>query len=449
MLSSSIRVRVQAWHGATLTLVIVVLAVTGYQWIYVNRMRVIDDELQRRMSVLASAIPPGPSTMEPSGDLSAIFDPNVNAGERDTYDIIWTDDGRVLTRSSNAPKDIARPDRSDNAARMRGSHREFVLQMPLGGTILVGRQIDGELAQLRRLALTLVVGSAMLIAFGLAGGWWLATRAIRPIEEISATAARIAAGDLSRRISTGATDNEFDRLASVLNATFARLEAAFSQQARLTSDVSHELRTPIAVIVSEAQTALARERTAQEYRETLEGCLEAAQEMARLTAQMLELARFDAGDARMPRERVDLADAVTSCAERIQPLAAERGVRIRCDAAPAKVQGDPERLGRLVKNLLVNAVEYNVDNGEIRVRTHRENGESVLTVEDTGIGIAPEDLPRVFERFFRADKSRGGPIKHFGLGLAICKAIVEAHGGSIALSSRIGAGTTVIIRLPG
>src|SRR5204863_3265733 len=130
---------------------------------------------------------------------------------------------------------------------------------------------------------------------GLAGGWWIATRAIQPIADISATATKIAAGDLSQRISAADAENELGRLASVLNSTFARLEAAFAQQARFTADASHELRTPVSVILTQTQTALSRPRTEAEYREALEACQRAAQRMRKLTNSLLELARLDAG----------------------------------------------------------------------------------------------------------------------------------------------------------
>ena len=163
-----------------------------------------------------------------------------------------------------------------------------------------------DLAAMRRLALWLTAAGAAVLLLGLAGGWWVATRAIRPIEAISATAVKIAGGDLSQRINAADTDSELGRLAGVLNSTFARLEAAFAQQARFTSDASHELRTPVSVILSQTQTALSRERTSPEYREALEACQRAARRMKTLTESLLELARLDAGQEPMKRERFDL-----------------------------------------------------------------------------------------------------------------------------------------------
>jgi signal transduction histidine kinase len=238
------------------------------------------------------------------------------------------------------------------------------------------------------------------------------------------------------------------RLAGVLNSTFARLEAAFAQQAQFTADASHDLRTPLAVIITEAQTALARERSAAEYRETLEGCLSTAQQMRRLTESLLELARFDAGQESMRREPFDLAQVARDCVELVRPLAARRGIKLDCELAAVQCQGDAERLSQVVTNLLTNAIQFNRDQGTIRVSLNANNSNAQLQVADTGEGIAAEDLPHIFERFYRADKSRSRAEGRNGLGLAICKAIVDAHGGSIGVTSQVGAGSTFTVKLP-
>src|SRR5205807_4673266 len=204
-------------------------------------------------------------------------------------------------------------------------------------------------------------------------GWWLTTIAIRPVEQISAAASRISAGNLSERIAAADSDNELGRLAGVLNSTFARLEAAFAQQKQFTADASHELRTPLAVLISEAQTALARERSAGEYRQTVEACLDIAQEMRRLTESLLELARLDANHTRIKREPLDLADLAHASIESIRPFAQQRNIQIHCDLSPAKVSANADQLALVLTNLITNAIHYNKPNGEIRVSTRTEN----------------------------------------------------------------------------
>jgi heavy metal sensor kinase len=326
--------------------------------------------------------------------------------------------------------------------------REVYRFLPRGHCILVGRSLAPDLAAMRRLALWLGAAGAAVLVLGLAGGWWVATRAIRPIETISATAVKIAGGDLSQRINAADTDNELGRLAGVLNSTFARLESAFTQQARFTSDASHELRTPVAVILSQTQTALSRQRPGPEYREALEACQRAARRMKTLTESLLELARLDAGQETMKQERVDLRRVAGDCVELVRPLAAERGIQIHCDVAAIECLGDAGRIGQVVTNLLTNAIAFNRDQGEVRLAARVEENAVLVKVSDTGQGIPEEDVPHLFERFYRADKSRSRIQGRNGLGLAICKAIVDAHGGSLEVSSQLEVGSTFTLKLP-
>ena len=296
----------------------------------------------------------------------------------------------------------------------------------------------------------------IILFFGLAGGWWIVSRTMRPVSEISAAATKISAGDLSQRITIAETESELGQLAAVLNSTFARLDAAFAQQRQFAADAAHELRMPVSVMLTQAQTALNRERSSAEYRESLEACQRAAQRMRRLIESLLELARLDAGQEVLKRLRFDFSKTISDCTESVKPLAHEREVMIVSALPPVEITGDADRLAQVITNLLTNAIQYNRDSGQVHVKLESQNGLTVLTVHDTGPGIAAEDLPRVFERFYRADKSRtgGSPSPRFGaarntgLGLAIAKAIVEAHGGTIEVTSKEGNGTTFTLRLP-
>jgi heavy metal sensor kinase len=251
---------------------------------------------------------------------------------------------------------------------------------------------------------------------------------------------------LSQRINVAEAESELGQLAAVLNATFARLEAAFAQQQQFTSDAAHELRTPVSVMLTQAQAALNRERTAPEYRETVEACQRAAQRMRKLIESLLALARLDAGQEVLKRLRFDFSKTVSDCAELVKPIAEARGIKISTALEPVEISGDSERLAQVVTNLLTNAIQYNRAEGEVNVTLELQNGFAVLTVADTGAGIPPEDLPRVFERFYRAEKSRTG-AGNSGLGLAISKAIVEAHGGGIEVASELDRGTIFTVRL--
>ena len=327
------------------------------------------------------------------------------------------------------------------------NYRETANMLPSGEMILVGCSIVPELKELRRTALNLTAVGGLILLVGLTGGWWLVSRSLKPIASISNATVKISAGDLSQRIDVAEAESELGQLATVLNSTFARLETAFAQQKQFASDAAHELRTPVTVILTQTQTALNRERDAASYKQAVEACQRAAQRMRKLIESLLALARFDAGQEVLRRTDFDFSETIADCAELVQPLADERAVKISVDIEPVKITGDAERLAQVVTNLLTNAIQYNQPAGEVRVQLASQNGLAVLTVADTGQGIAPADLPLVFGRFYRADQSRTG-AGNAGLGLAITKAIIEAHGGTIEVASQENAGTIFTVRLP-
>ncbi len=391
----------------------------------------------------------GPREIHLTPRAQSLFDESDTNG---FYFAVWSRDAFMFKTSTNAPAGIATPEKtgaeSGTHVRVRDHFREAYHYTEIGESVLVGRDITADIQELHGFAGWLVAAGAGILALGLGGGWRLATRVIRPVEEIGATASRISAGNLSERIDLADTENELGRLAVVLNSTFARLDAAFAQQKQFTADASHELRTPLAVLISEAQSTLARDRSPAEYRETIEACLDAAQQMRRLTESLLELARIDANSAHIRREPVDLSAIAQRCVAKLRPLAELQGVSIQADLQPAALSGNADSLAQVMTNLLSNAIYYNRPGGQIRISTAQDSGAAILTVSDTGKGIEPADLPHIFERFYRADKSRSRADGHCGLGLAITKAIVDAHGGNIAAESKPGAGSEFTIHIP-
>jgi two-component system OmpR family sensor kinase len=484
----SIKWRLQLWYGVILVMVLAGFGFTAYQLEWGRQMRRVDDELHRRIGVLANALhrppprgpdfgdellsrpprgqfpdapPPGLPGNRPPPEFhlppedAHFFDPEDPNGY---YFIINSRDGRELARSLNQPNRTVRvsphsvntppPELPTSAGRSPtlDQCREIGEKLPSGEMIWTGCSIAPEMKESWRTAVKLTGVGGVILVFGLAGGWWFVGRAIRPIADISAAAVKISAGDLSQRINVAETEGELGRLAGVLNSTFARLEAAFAQQQQFTADAAHELRTPVSVMLTQTQTALNRERSAPEYRETLEACQRATQRMRRLIESLLELARLDAGQEQMKRMKFDLSQIVRNCVELIRPLAEERRTKIHCELPPLECVGDSDRIAQVVTNLLTNAIQYNREGGEVQLAAQPQNGMAMLAVSDTGPGISTEDLPHLFERFYRADQSRSSG--NTGLGLAISKAIIEAHGGTIEVASKVGTGTTFTVRLP-
>ncbi len=464
----SIKWRLQLWYGILLLAVLGGFGYTAYQLQSTREFRRIDQQLHDRMATLIGPLrpgrPPGPAGPppfrpfrpedpgEPPPDGPRRRDePQFPSGEwfRPFYYAIWGRDGRLI-RSENLDREVRRPDLEGRAGiRMRKEDRELVLVTPRGDTVLVGRSIAAELADLRRLALLLFGMGGLILAGGIGGGWVVASRAMRPINRISEAAVEIASGDLSRRIEHAESESELGRLVSILNSTFARLEASFAEQARFTTDVSHELRTPVTVIVSQTQTVLARERNAVEYRESLEACQRAAQRMRTLIESLLQLARFDAGQELLNQTDVDLVAIGRECVDLLRPLAAERGIDLTCDLKPVCCRGDSDKISQVITNLLKNAIQYTSEGGRVSLATTSAAGLARIVVADTGCGMSREELPHIFERFYRVDKSRARDRGGSGLGLAISRAIVNAHGGSISVASLEGEGSQFTVELPG
>jgi heavy metal sensor kinase len=447
----SIRWRLQLWYGALLTAVLCGFGFTAFHLESARQFRRMDEGLQVRISALVDALRAAPDRGQERKRVPELrLKPSQAAmfgDEAGHYFVIWMQSEEPILRSANAPADVPKPNGNDAVVRMRGDLREsFLFSAPVD-CVLVGRSISGDYTDLRKLAAKLVGIGALVLAAGLVGGWWLATRAIRPIEDISAAAAKIADGDLSQRISTTETDSELGKLAGVLNSTFARLDAAFAQQARFTADAAHELRTPVAVMLTQTQSALARDRPADEYRETLEACQRATQRMRRLIEALLELARLDAGQETMRHADCDLSKIAADCIGLVRPLATGRNVSITAELSVARCPGDPDRLAQVLTNLLTNAIEHS--RSQITVHSGCEDGSAVVTVTDDGLGIGASDLPHIFERFYRANRSRSEGAQHNGLGLAISKAIVEAHKGTLEVRSIPGEGATFVMRLAG
>lgn len=455
----SLRLRLQLWHGLLLVLVLGAFATLMYRMAWTDELARVDRELESRVGGLFR--PPRPMEGPPPGfprpedGRQRMMEAIGQAGpDGEVYFLLFGPGGDVLARSANAPVAVAAPDVGGPSpgmvtqGRTRAGFREVYRPLPFGEVLLVGRPLEPEIAALRKLGLTLGLAACGLLALGLAGGHWLVSRAIRPIGAIGATAARIAAGDLTQRIPVEQPLSELGQLSAALNRTFAELEAAFQRQARFTADASHELRTPVTIMLSQIQTALARERPAAEYRETLLACQRAAQRMRRLTESLLALTRVESGQESARREPVDLGRVAEETLELMRGRADERGVRLVGDLAKVECTGDADGLAQVMTNLLANAIHFTPAGGEVRLSVARNGAGVRFAVHDTGPGIPPDALPHVFERFYRADPSRQAASGGAGLGLAICEAIVKAHGGTITAASRPGDGALFTVALP-
>ena len=298
---------------------------------------------------------------------------------------------------------------------------------------------------LRTLLWLVPAGIALAAIFG----YIMARLALRPVRKIQEAAHRITIHDLHTRLPLAGSGDEIDQLSHTFNETLDRLQKSVEQMKQFTAAISHELRTPLAALQGEAEVALMHTRTPEHYRAVLSSQLEEFQKLTRMVNNMLLLARAEAGDVRPHTQSVDLASIARAIIEMFQPIAADRGIQLALDASSAVVvQGDPLWLERMLMNLVENALKYTPTHGRVHVELSHGGESATVNVTDTGIGISDDNLPHIFERFYRADASRSRDIEGTGVGLAIVRWVVEAHGGQISVQSQTGEGTRFQVKLP-
>jgi signal transduction histidine kinase len=287
------------------------------------------------------------------------------------------------------------------------------------------------------------------LALGLCGGWWLMRRALAPVAALTRAAEHLNEHNLATRLSRTGNGDELDRLTEVFNAMTERLNLSFQRLREFTLHASHELKTPLTVIHGELETALQRQELPAPERERLESELDEVQRLTKIVDGLTLLTRAGAGQVALAHEPVRLDDLVREALADAQSLARPYGVQINLACwEEITVQGDRHRLRQLLLNLTDNAIKYNQPGGTVTLSLRRAGGDAEITVINTGKGLSPEQLPHLFEPFFRGDASHSHAIEGCGLGLSIAKWIVTAHDGTISITSEPGRLTTATVLLP-
>ncbi len=317
-------------------------------------------------------------------------------------------------------------------------------------TVLTGVPTDQIIATLSLFRRYLLMLAPLLLLAAASGGYWLSRKALSPVDAITRTARSIGGSNLGDRLEKLGTGDELQRLSDTLNEMLARIEGAFLRVTQFTADASHELRTPISLIRTEAEIALRKSRGNEEYREALRHVLLEAERTSTLVEELLTIARADSGRENLQLTLLDLRSTIGETAKEWRQLVESRNLQLTqaipdCDLP---VLADRMSLQRLLAILLDNAVKYTPSPGVVELRLERRDDKAVITVRDSGIGIAEQDQARIFERFYRADKARSRALGGAGIGLAIADWIVQQHRGSIAVQSSIGDGSSFIVSLP-
>ena len=303
---------------------------------------------------------------------------------------------------------------------------------------------------LRGLLLTFALGLPLIVALAIGGGYLLMRRALHPVDEIRQKAAQITSRNLSERLPVVHTGDELERLATDLNRMIARLEESFLQINRFSADASHELRTPLTVLQGELEAIAQKgQGLPEDVKDTIGSALEETQRLSKIVASLLAISRLEAGEARVQPVRLDFAELARTTTDQMKLLAEEKRISLTSNGSePVEVEADPSRLKQVVVNLLDNAIKYTPEGGNVSISVMRRDDHAVLEVADSGLGISADDLPHVFERFYRADKARSRQMGGTGLGLSIVRSICLAHGGQITVNSTEGRGSLFCVELP-
>jgi heavy metal sensor kinase len=316
--------------------------------------------------------------------------------------------------------------------------------------IQVGVSLTQLHTTLQNITLELLMIAPFVLLLSAAGSYWLSARAFRPIDRLARTAQRIKDGDVKQRVPVPYTHDEVQRLAMTLNEMIDSLDRSLTRQRRFVSDASHELRTPVAAIRSMTDIALFEPMAQEKYTAVLRTINAEAERLGHLISDLLALARADEGQTRLEKEEVRLDVLIDAVAANAEPLANEKNITLHVHAdKPVTTLGDEARLIQMAMNLLDNAITYTPKGGSITLSVQEEHGQARLTVQDTGVGIAPKHLPHIFERFYRIDPAHAHTEQNnSGLGLSIVEWVVRAHNGTITVDSQPGKGSTFTILLP-
>jgi two-component system OmpR family sensor kinase len=482
---ASTRLRLTAWYAALLLLVLVALGISVEALAH-NRLQAdVDRRLTNTAEDISLVIQQRLATWSLSTEPVRFEDivPNLGSfASRGLIVQITDPSGRVVRGSEYAPETPLVPEDAAptgnprivtttwNGDEMRAVHYPVTVTDRSGsrwyiGAVIVGERLNTMLETLNSLRQVLMVASGLGILLALAGGWVMAGRALRPVDQVTAAAARIAAGDgtassLAARLPVPPADDELARLSSTFNAMLDRLQASFRAQERFVADASHELRTPLTAIrgnvdvLSRQMRNGSRALMTTDLEPALDDIRAESDRMRRLLDDLLLLARSDAGNGfdhfPITRESGVRLDEIAADAVRTAGTLATGQVLELEAPRPVLIDGDPDRLRQLIMILLDNAIRHTPPGGHVRVAVASgSDGNVRLAVRDDGEGIAAEHLPHLFERFYRADGARGRASGGTGLGLAIARAICRAHGGEIEVRSSPGQGATFIATLPG
>ena len=466
MAFKSIRSRLTAWYVTLLAIILILFSVLLNYFLAKRLHESVDNSLTVSATVVATS-----ATMRlgnsPLPGLNQLFEQFMNQGNLNKFYRIYDGSGNVGSRSKNisasqfplsqgAYADALEGKNSYETFTVGGQQPIRVITMPillegkLVNLVQVGTSLEAVQETLRNLKIFLFTAVPSVLILAALFARFMARRALKPISRIIDTAREIGQGqELSKRIPVLKIKDELGQLALTFNEMMNRLENSFAQMRQFSSDASHELRTPLTVLKGQNELILSKQRKPEEYQEVISSNLEEINYMSKVLEDLFVLSKSDENQVNIDYKPVDLRALVEEVFKHAEILAEEKNIKIIIAfLEPIEIKGDEVRLRQMVWNVLQNGIKYTQQGGELKISLQNEVDFALLTIQDTGIGIPEEDLPLIFNRFYRVDKARTRDEGGSGLGLSICRQIAEAHKGKIEVESKLGVGTRFKICLP-
>ena len=442
----TIKTRITLWYALLLLFILVVFNV----FIYMVTSRIL---LKNNEDLLVEDTRQVFSIIQSEGYLLRFETPYKIIATNSDF-VIFDSSGKTSLSNDIQPEIVSLPIEKEQLKYVSVNNTRWVvadtaikIEDKIVGWVRVSRSLEFTMKVLKNLRIIIYVSIPLYILLASFGGFFLASRALRPIDRITKIAKEISKGDLSRRIKMKNSVDEVGRLADTFDEMLDKLESSIKKERQFASDASHELRTPIAVINAQVEQALSFRRKVNEYREALKTVGNEGRKMNHIISQLIMIYRSEEGQYKFNFEVIELNEIMSDIVEEFKTIADLKEIKI--DFMPADkimVKADQTLITRLFINLMENAMKYTGENGKITINIGQDKQNAIVKIEDTGIGIPEKDIPYIFDRFYQAESSRSGSGS--GLGLSIVKWIVNIHKGSIDLKSDINEGTTFIIKLP-
>lgn len=461
----SIRTRLTFWYTTLLFVSLLAFgAIFSYSLLKIFVYRIDNQIISIADMMVHTVIRPSGQIFIPR-DFDIMLERHFGVRTAGSYIQVLEPHGNIIAKSSNLDFSMSVPAPTYRAAidgattyevvktvgkyPLRVVTRPIVLDGKLIAIVQVGSSFEGMDEIFHSLVLILIPGIIASVVVAGAVGWFLSRKALKPVAEINETARKITAENLHERIRADVPQDELGQLAATMNEMIERLEKSFQQIRQFTGDASHELKTPLTILKGEIEMALRSKDDVQYMKEVLKSSLEEIDRMSYIVRSLLDLAKMDVEKGALAKAPVRLDKVLAERHEHLRRLAFDSAVQLDIlENKPVTVLGDQVRLSQLIYNLIDNAIKYTHRGGRVELRLGQEGQTVFFSVKDTGVGISEEDLPYIFDRFYRVDKARTREVGGAGLGLSICKEIAEAHGGTLTAQSVPGKGSIFTVSLP-